>query len=291
MNRVLLIEKLKQMGFSDYEAKCYLALFERDSLSVSEVSILAGIPRPNAYEALDKLTAKGLCLSLPGKTKKFAVADPEYLREKQLEKLHQTTMAIQENIDAVAGELLPLYKRRSFDDSPFDYMEILKDPYHVHRKVIKLCSDSQEEILSFSKPPYAFTNKKQREEQKNPQIEALKRGVKVKTIYELPPDDNDRKILFDDAARPFLDLGEEARTISDLPIKMAIFDRKTVLFALVDPIIGKPSVTSLVAEHRALAMSFIVLFESFWEKAHDYYMVGNKKIRIPHAGKSKGQKE
>jgi HTH-type transcriptional regulator, sugar sensing transcriptional regulator len=290
MNRVLLIEKLKQMGFSDYEAKCYLALFERDSLSVSEVSILAGVPRPNAYEALDKLTVKGLCLSIPGKTKKFAVADPEYLREKQLEKLHQTTLTIQENIDAVAGELLPLYKRRSFDDSPFDYMEIIKDPYHVHRKVIKLCNDCQEEILTFSKPPYAFSNKKQKEEQRNPQIESLKRGVKVRTIYELPPDDNDKIALFD-AARPFLESGEKGRAIAELPIKMAIFDRKTVLFALVDPVIGRPSVTSLVAEHRALAMSFIVLFESFWEKAHDSYMVGNHKIRIPRAAKSKSRKE
>ena len=289
MNRILLIEKLKQMGFSDYEAKCYLALFERDSLSVSEVAILAGVPRPNAYEALGKLAVKGLCLAVPGKTKKFTVADPEYLREKQLEKLHQSLMAAQETIDSVAGELLPLYKRRSFDDSPLDYMEILKDPYQVHRKVIRLCNEAHDEILAFSKPPYAFSNKKQREEQRAPQYDALRRGVKVRTIYELPPDDNDKIAIFD-AAKPFLELGEKARAIEELPIKLIVFDKKTVLFALVDPIIGRPSVTSLVAEHRALAASFSVLFESFWEKAADYYMVGNRKIKIPQAFKSRERK-
>jgi HTH-type transcriptional regulator, sugar sensing transcriptional regulator len=289
MNRILLIEKLKQMGFSDYEAKCYLALFERDSLTASEVSILAGVPRPNAYEALGKLTAKGLCMAVPGKTKKFTVADPEYLREKQLEKLHQTNLTIQENIDSVAGELLPLYKRRSFDDSPLDYMEILKDPYQVHRKVIRLCNDAQDEIMAFSKPPYAFSNKKQREEQRTPQYEALRRGVKVRTIYELPSDDNEKMAIFD-AARPFLELGERARAIAELPIKLVVFDRKTVLFALVDPVIGRPSVTSLVAEHRALAQSFSVMFESFWEKALDYFMMGNRKIKIFQTSRPKGRK-
>jgi HTH-type transcriptional regulator, sugar sensing transcriptional regulator len=279
VNRPNLIAKIKQMGFSEYETKCYLALFERDSLTASEVASLAGIPRPNAYESLEKLLAKGLCLSIPGKVKKFTAADPEYLREKQLDALHQMTSGINDNIDSVANELQPLFIKCRSNGSPLDYIEILKDPHHVRRKVIQLCTNTQSEMLVFTKPPYSFGSLKHRQEQKDPQIDALNRGVKVKTIYELPIDD-DKKIAFISAVQELTDQGEEARVIDELPIKLAIFDEKIVLFALVDPVIGSPSVTNLVAEHPALARSFMVLFYSLWDKARNYCVINDRKIYL-----------
>jgi sugar-specific transcriptional regulator TrmB len=288
MNRPSLITKIKQMGFSEYETKCYLALFERDSLTASEVASLAGIPRPNAYESLEKLLAKGMCLSIPGKVRKFTVADPEYLREKQLDALHQMTIGIKDNIESVTSELQPLFIKCRSNGSPLDYIEILKDPHQVRRRVIQLCTNTQKEMLVFTKPPYSFGSMKQRQEQKDPQIDALKRGVKFKTIYELPTDE-DEKIAFLKAAQELIEQGEEARIIDELPIKLAIFDEKTVLFALVDPVVGKPSVTSLVAEHPALARSFMVLFYSFWDKAKNYCIINNRKVPLSAFGKKKGR--
>ncbi len=304
MNNIRLFEKIKRLGFSEYEAKCYLALLERKSLNVGEVAKLAGIPKPNAYESLEKLLSKGLSVLIPGKMKKYAAADPWLLKEKSLENLDTSIetelenleekrkeilhrkKAVQEDIELVTDELDSLFKGNQYDSAPFDYIEILRDPLQVRHKVIQLCDETKFEILVFTKPPYSFTTREQQQEQKNPQIDALKRGVKTRTIYELPSERQAQNSLLE-AASDLINQGEEARVIEELPIKLAIFDEKTALFALVDPIIGKPSVTSLVAEHQALAKSFKLLFESFWEKSRDYYIVGKHKIPLSDFSKKK----
>jgi sugar-specific transcriptional regulator TrmB len=304
MKNSTLVERIKQLGFSEYEAKCYLALFERELLTVSEVSRLAGVPRPNAYEAMEKLMAKGLCVSIPGKMKRYAASDPWFLREKSLGTLNVFTeseldslekkrkeilerhRSFQENIEGIAGELEPLFIKSRTDGSPLDYIEILKDPFRIHRKVIQLCSEAKREMQVFTKPPYSFSTKEQQLEQLRPQLDALRRGVRIKTIYEAPSGDIERRSLIESARESFVS-GEEAKAVDSLPIKLAIFDQRIVLFALVDPIIGKPSVTSLVADHQALAQSLVMLFDSFWAKAMDYITISNRKVYLNETGKKK----
>jgi len=304
MKNSTLVERIKQLGFSEYEAKCYLALFERELLTVSEVSRLAGVPRPNAYEAMEKLMAKCLCVSIPGKMKRYAASDPWFLREKSLGTLNVFTeseldslekkrkeilerhRSFQENIEGIAGELEPLFIKSRTDGSPLDYIEILKDPFRIHRKVIQLCSEAKREMQVFTKPPYSFSTKEQQLEQLRPQLDALRRGVRIKTIYEAPSGDIERRSLIESARESFVS-GEEAKAVDSLPIKLAIFDQRIVLFALVDPIIGKPSVTSLVADHQALAQSLVMLFDSFWAKAMDYITIGNRKVYLNETGKKK----
>jgi sugar-specific transcriptional regulator TrmB len=302
MNNSALIEKIRQLGFSEYEARCYLALLERESLTVSEISRLAEIPRPNAYEALEKLMAKGIVVSIPGNMKRYAASDPWFLREKSLENLDNSLeaelesleekrkellnkkKAAQENIDGLTNELDSLFKGSRSNGSPLNYIEVLKDPLRIHHRAIQLCYEAKKEMLAFTKPPYSFTTREQQEEQKRPQIEALRKGVKIRTIYELPADKASQAALLE-AASDFISHGEEARLLEELPIKLAVFDEKIALFTLVDPIIGKPAVTSLVAEHHALAKSFKMLFESFWEKARDYYVINNRKVYLSRSGK------
>jgi HTH-type transcriptional regulator, sugar sensing transcriptional regulator len=302
MSNENLFEKIKKLGFSEYEARCYLALLERKSLNVGEVSRLAGIPKPNAYESLEKLLAKGLCVSIPGKMKQYAAADPWFLKEKTLENLNNSIeielenieekrkeilhrkKLFQEDIENVTNELDSLFKGNQNDGVPFDYIEILREPLQIRHRVIQLANDAKKEILAFTKPPYSFVTKEQQEDQKNPQLDALRRRVKTRTIYELPQDEEDQLKLLE-AASELIRLGEDARVIDELPIKLMIFDSKIALFALVDPIIGKPSVTSLVAEHQALAKSFKLLFESFWGKSRDYHIINSRKIPISEFGK------
>jgi len=82
MNTPLILSTLKNLGFTSYEAKIYLTFLERDTLSVPEISRLAQVPRPSAYEALDKLMSKGMCISKPGHTKKYSASDPTVLQER-----------------------------------------------------------------------------------------------------------------------------------------------------------------------------------------------------------------
>jgi sugar-specific transcriptional regulator TrmB len=59
MDRRAIIEQLRPMGLTTYEAKCYVALTGLGPADPRKVAAEAGIPYPNAYEALKRLAALG----------------------------------------------------------------------------------------------------------------------------------------------------------------------------------------------------------------------------------------
>jgi len=289
MNTPLILETLKNTGLNTYEAKCYLALFERDTLTVHEVSKLAGIPRPNAYEALENLLSKGMCVARPGNTKRYGPSDPAVFREKALwevskrmeielenlknkeKEILEKANATKDNIYNLTSELEPRYEKSALEVSPLDYIEILKDPLQIHRRVVRLLSEAKEEILAFTKPPYSGPRKRLAE-QAVPEKKALQKGVRVRNIYEIPTDKEEIEWRFKDIDRAVKD-GEEARVMKELPMKMAILDRKTVMLALADPVSKRTSLTTQIVEHRDLANGLRILFETLWEQAEDYHIL------------------
>jgi HTH-type transcriptional regulator, sugar sensing transcriptional regulator len=57
-----LILQLKQLGYTEYEAKAYIALVQNSHVSAYQVSKDSGIPRARIYGTLDLLVKKGLVL-------------------------------------------------------------------------------------------------------------------------------------------------------------------------------------------------------------------------------------
>ena len=151
MGQEKMLNTLMKLGLTNHEAKCYLALLERDTLSAPEVQRLADIPRPNAYQALDTLLQKGYCITTVGKTKQFKACDPQSINEMYLEKLTEE----KKEVSRVLKELEPLYKRSAQQKSPLDYINIISNPHQVHTRFMKLIEEAEEEILAFVKPPYS----------------------------------------------------------------------------------------------------------------------------------------
>ncbi len=60
------------------------------------------------------------------------------------------------------------------------------------------------------------------------------------------------------------EIGEEARLISQLPMKLVISDETVVMFALNDRASLKPSITSMVVDHPDFAVALKKVFESYW---------------------------
>ncbi|MCL1697020.1 TrmB family transcriptional regulator [Lysinibacillus sp. BPa_S21] len=58
----LLIAQLKELGFTEYEAKAYTALVQNKHVSAYQVSKNSGIPRARIYDILNGLVEKGLVL-------------------------------------------------------------------------------------------------------------------------------------------------------------------------------------------------------------------------------------
>ena len=55
---------LQQLGFSEYEARAYLALLQRNPLNGYELAKVSGLPRANVYAVLQKLEDRGAVVRL-----------------------------------------------------------------------------------------------------------------------------------------------------------------------------------------------------------------------------------
>ena len=60
-----LLAKLTELGFTEYEAKVYLALLDDYPASGYQISKTAGVPRSMVYEALGRLKLRGAVLETP----------------------------------------------------------------------------------------------------------------------------------------------------------------------------------------------------------------------------------
>ena len=313
MTNLELINQIKQLGFSENEAKCYIALLERESLMVSDIARLTGIARPNTYEAMKRLVIKGLSVTLPGDIKKYSASPPEVIEsqlldnmihsydkelenlEKRKKEIFEAKKTLNENAISVISQLNSLYEKSRDNNNPLEFIEVLKNPYQIHRKFLELYNKAEKEVLGFIKPPFAYADEKQLAEQTKAQLDAADRRVIQRCIIQMPPADQAKEFLsrLTDSAR---DVGKGTKydwnkVIDELPIKLSLFDDKFCFFAFEDPIVEKTSLTMLLTEHRAMAKSFRLLFESLWEKAKDFYYVENKKCHLIYPIEGLGEKE
>jgi sugar-specific transcriptional regulator TrmB len=83
------IDKLVKIGFSEYEAKAYVALLRESPVTGYQLSKQSSVPRSMIYEVLGKLTARGAAMSLrKGSSTKYApVPAAEFLD--QLHREHE----------------------------------------------------------------------------------------------------------------------------------------------------------------------------------------------------------
>jgi len=61
-----LIETLQQLGFTQYEAQCYLGLLRQHPLNGSQLSIVCGVPRSMVYQTLNRLEEKEAVVRVSG---------------------------------------------------------------------------------------------------------------------------------------------------------------------------------------------------------------------------------
>jgi len=287
MDRTLILKRFKEIGLKPSEAKTYLSLLEKDTLTVSEVAKLSGIPRANAYHALEELMSKGMCVARPGETKKYRASDPALLVEKfhiqaneaterELQSLTQKekeileqNKATKDKITAVLKALRPQYEKSRLETNPLDYIEVIKDPFQMHKRFMQLLGEAKKELLGFTKPPFSVSQEGL-ERQAKEELDMLRRGVKTRSICEIPKDKDEREWLYR-LCETLGKFGDRTRVVKEVPMKMMIFDSRIVMLALEDPVSKQPSFTTQIVEHRALAKTLKMTFEALWARAKDYH--------------------
>jgi HTH-type transcriptional regulator, sugar sensing transcriptional regulator len=101
---------LQQLGFSEYEARAYLALVQRNPLNGYELAKVSGLPRANIYAVLQKLEERGAAvrLDLPNGTR-YAPIAPAELTRRLAARFQDTLSGVQQALEKLATPANPEY--------------------------------------------------------------------------------------------------------------------------------------------------------------------------------------
>jgi sugar-specific transcriptional regulator TrmB len=91
-------EDLQQLGFTEYEAKAYLALLEKAPLTGYGVATRSGVPRSRIYEVLAGLARQGAVLQSHGEPAQYAPLPPAELIDRRRRELAASIDAAEKSL-------------------------------------------------------------------------------------------------------------------------------------------------------------------------------------------------
>ncbi len=253
--------RLQQLGLNAYESRSYLVLLGHPKFKALELAARAHVPRQKIYEVLDSLVEKGFAQVVQEKTKLFsavepALAIPGYLaRERQA--LEQELTDHSRAGSALVDDLKELYAEGQGGRGTLDFLRIVTEPAQTAAEYRRMLSEVKREYVEFSRPPYAV----------DPLDEKLVRkarasGVTCRLLLEAGSlDDAHRARLHDYEAA-----GMEVRIADSLPMKLAVFDCRDGMVALLDPVVTRPVWTAVVFRHEGMGAAMKGLFEDHWRR-------------------------
>ena len=129
------VGRLVELGFSEYEAKAYVALLKENPATGYQVSKVSGVPRSMIYEVLAKLTARGAAMERrkEGKTEYAPVPPKEFLS--QIHREHEELLtALKEDLEGVGAA------------SDLEYVWNIEGLENVEARARQMIVDAQESI-------------------------------------------------------------------------------------------------------------------------------------------------
>jgi sugar-specific transcriptional regulator TrmB len=257
------IHQLTELGLNVYEAKAYAALLGKDSFSATQVADLSGVPRQRIYDILASLVERGLAISRPGRQgTRYAAVAPKLALSTLIDQEQQRLTRLQSVANTLSDALSRQYQAGKTESSPLEYIEVLRGRTAIGQRFAQIQANCKREILIFTKPPYAL------QPQDNVAgLEMLKRDVQARSIYEYEVLSNDQTRH---AIEYFMQHGENARFVAQLPLKLVIVDEEIVMCALEDPIAGRTDLTIMVIEHKQLAQLVKLAFEALWSRGETF---------------------
>lgn len=123
---------LKELGFSQYEATCYMTLASHHPINGSQLSKISGIARSRIYDVVRNLIAKGYVIE---------VNAGQYAPLPSDELIRRLKRSFDANIDAFELEISNASKKEDFE-----YVWTLKGYDNVMEKAVEMIREAEDEI-------------------------------------------------------------------------------------------------------------------------------------------------
>ncbi len=246
-----------------YESRAYLVLIGHSHFKALEVAGRAEIPRQKIYEVLDSLVEKGFVRVVQGKAKQFSAVEPRlaldgYLTRKR-ESFQREWRDRQRLAKVVSDDLAAVFEYGNQGQGPLDYLRIVADTRQIVEEYHRLLRQTETEYLEFARPPYGV------DPVREPMVRSrADQGTICKLMFDSEVvnsrDQLQRLELLQQA-------GADVRLGKNVPMKLALFDSRSGMISLNDPVVSHPQITALVFEHKSLASAMRSLFDDFWNRS------------------------
>ena len=255
--------EFEELGLSSYEARVLLALMRLGSANTLQLARLSGVPRTSIYQVLDELSTKRVAERVPGDGP-AVWASPGH--EEVLSRLDEL---VEERLRAHRARTARLRDTlaNAFPDKPsvaLPYVHIIHGVDRTKAAYDRLLGEAETEILVVNRPPYSWVPG----HVNTAVLDALERKVRARVLYRAAEWEDPDAEAFRREMEIYHRAGVEGRVVDELPVKLAVFDKKVALTAMTDPVVpqvGYP--TSLLIEHPGFAAVQADAFDHRWERA------------------------
>jgi sugar-specific transcriptional regulator TrmB len=257
--------RLQQLGLNAYESRSYLVLLGHPKFKALELAARAHVPRQKIYEVLDSLVEKGFAQVVQEKTKLFSAVEPTLAIPGYLARKRQTLeQELTDNSRAGTGlidDLKALYSEGQGGRGTLDFLRIVTEPAQTAAEYRRMLEEVKQEYLEFSRPPYAVDPLDEKLVK-----QAASSGVACRILLESSTtlDDEHRQRLAE-----YVATGVAVRIAGALPMKLALFDGRNGMIALLDPVITRPIWTAVVFQHEGMGEAMKGLFDEHWRRGTD----------------------
>jgi sugar-specific transcriptional regulator TrmB len=252
-------KRLQTLGLNAYESRSYLVLLGHPRFKALELAARAHVPRQKIYEVLDSLVEKGFAQVVQEKTKLFSAVEPSmalpaYMDRKRQMLDHELTDQGRAAV-ALIDDLKAVYSKGQEGRGTLDFLRIVSDPSQIAAEYRRMLSEVRSEYVEFSRPPYAV----------DPLDEHLVKqarlsGVSCRLLLQTGTLDDAHRQRLEDYATA----GVEVRQTGSVPMKLALFDGRHGMIALLDPVITRPTWTAVVFSHEGMGEAMRGLFDDRW---------------------------
>ncbi len=258
---IMILKGLIDLGFSERQSKVYLALCKKTNSSLSDLQKLTGIRQDKLGEIVNNLVREGYCSEKKNEHRKcFSITNPKRAIgisvEKKIQSIENSFKALEE-----------IYNNSDDTKEPFEYIEVFHGNDNIHYHYCELVKNSQKEILSFTKEPFAFHTPEKKKEQEDVITDFLYRKGNFNRIFESKLFVNYPEIFPKEKNGIVRD---EDRITDNLPLKMFIFDSKTLLISDAAPLNISNELRMVLIKQQTIINAFIALFEFFWQQSMDF---------------------
>jgi DNA-binding CsgD family transcriptional regulator/sugar-specific transcriptional regulator TrmB len=243
---------LGSLGIDPPSERAYRYLVrQRQGRTTTEIAAALGWTVRATREAVRALERAEMATRVPGSPPVYTACPPELALETMLHRRSEELARVQSLVRELQDEF------RGTLTATAGIVEVVEGREQLMRYLMHLIETTKERHESLTKPPYVAGDSTV----VSAVAVAISRGVSSRAVYETGMADEEvTRVVAAESA----EIGESVRTVGELPMKLALFDRRVGFVPLNtdDPRLG-----ALVVHRSPLLDALVALFESVWLRA------------------------